>query len=131
MSQELLVKLSSGWPVLLCTGLLLGYVTLWAAERRRHLVWFFPVLLLAAIAFILVTGGAASVPLLAPEQLGVGVVAVVPAVAFAFAAAWWVLRIRASSWLLVGAPAIACLVSSPLVGYVALAAVCELTGDCF
>jgi hypothetical protein len=130
MSAELFVKLNSGWPVLLCAGLLLGYVTLWAAERRRNLAWFLPVLLLAAIAFALVTGGDVSTPLLASEQLGIGVVAVIPAVALSFAVAWCVLHYRAPNWVLVGAPAIACLVSSPLVGYIALVVICELTGDC-
>lgn len=114
----------------MCTGLLLGYVTLWAAERRRHLAWFLPVLLPAAIAFVLVTGGEVSTPLLAAEQLGIGIVAVMPAVALSFAAAWCVLHYRAPNWLLVGAPTIACLVSSPLVGYIALVVICELTGDC-
>ena len=130
MSRELFVRLNSGWPVLLCTGLLLGFVTLWARERRRNLVWFLPVLLLAAVAFISVTGGTVSTPVLAPETLGIGVVAILPAVAFSFVVAWCVLHYRAPSWLIVGAPALACLVSSPIVGYVALVAICELTGDC-
>ena len=130
MSGELFAKVSAGWPVLLCTGLLLGYITLWGAERRRHFAWYLPVLLLAAIAFILVTGGPVSTPLLVPEQLGVGVVAILPAVAFAFIIAWCLVQFRAPGWLLVTAPGLVCLACSPLAGYVALAAVCELTGDC-
>lgn len=130
MSGELGIELSSGWPVLLGTGVLLGYVTLWAVERRRHLLWFFPVLLIAAVAYIQIAGGTVSTPILAPEQLGIGVVAVIPAVAITFAVAWCLLHYRAPNWLLVGGPAVACLASTPLVGFVALAAVCELTGDC-
>ncbi len=130
MSYDIFIKLIFGWPVLLCMGLLLGYITLCAAERRSHFVWFLPVLLLAAIAFVVVTGAATSIPMLASEQLGVGVVALIPAAALSFVVAWCVLQFSAPTWLLVGAPAIACLVSSPLVGYVALVAVCELTSDC-
>jgi hypothetical protein len=130
MSSELFAKVNAGWPVLLCTGLLLGFVTLRATQERHHLLWFLPVLLGAAIAFILVTGEPVSTPLLAAEQLGIGVVAVIPAVALAFAVAWCGLRYRAPGWLLVAGPAAVCLVSSPLVGYIALVAICELTGDC-
>ena len=130
MSLDLLLSLSSGWQVLLFTGLLFGLITLSSVERRTQLLWFLPVLLLAAITFLLVTGTADSALLLAPERLGIGVVALMPAVALSFVVAWCVLRFRAPDWILVGAPAVACLLSSPLVGYVALTAVCELTGDC-
>ena len=124
------MQLSAGWPVLLGTGLLLGYVTLLAAERRRHFVWFLPVLLVSAIVFVLATVAPTSTPLVAPERLGIGVVAVLPAVALAFAVAWGAIRLRAPGWLLVGAPAVTCLLSSPLVGFVAVVTICELTGDC-
>jgi len=130
VTGDLFVRLNSGWPIFLISGLTLGYVTRWSAESRRHLVWYFPVLLSAAIAFILLTGGAVSTPILAPEQLGIGVVAVAPAFALSFAAAWLVLHFRAPRWLLFTAPTLACLAASPLAGYVALIAICELTGDC-
>jgi hypothetical protein len=130
VSLELFLELNSGWPVLFGTGLLLGYITLLAAERRRHLVWFLPVLLLAAIGYVLVTDFPTSTPLVAPERLGIGVVAVFPAVALSFAAAWSVIRVGAPGWVLVGAPAVTCLMSSPVVGYIAFATICELTGDC-
>lgn len=130
MSSELFAKLNVGWPVLLCAGLLLGSITLRAAQDRRHLLWFLPVLLAAAVALIVVSGEPVSTPLLAAEQLGIGVVAVAPAIAIAFVVAWCALRYRAPGWLLVTGPATACLVSSPLVGYIALVAICELTGDC-
>ena len=131
MNRETLMSLSAGWPVLLCTGFLLGYITLRAAERRAHLLWYFPVLLIAAIAYVLLTGGAPSVPTWAPEQLGIGVVAVVPAVALSFVIAWYALELRAPGWVLAGGPIVACLISSPVVGYVAFLAICELTGECF
>ena len=130
MSLDLLLSLTSGWQVLLFTGLLFGLITLSSVERRTQLLWFLPVLLLAAVTFLLVTGTADSALLLAPERLGIGVVALMPAVALSFVVAWCVLRFRAPDWILVGAPAVVCLLSSPLVGYVALTAVCELTGDC-
>jgi hypothetical protein len=130
MSRELFLALSAAWPVLLGAGLLLGYVTWRSTERRRNLLWFLPVMLATAIAFVLLTGGSVSTPLLAPEQLGIGVFAVIPAFAISLAVAWCVLHYRAPGWLLVGAPALACLISSPLAGYVALVTICELTGDC-
>lgn len=131
MSRDTLVSLSAGWPVLLCAGVLLGYVTLRATERRVHLLWYFPVLLGAAIAYILLVGGAESIPTFASEQLGIGVVAMVPAVALAFVVAWYALEFRAPDWVLVAGPILACLVSSPVVGYVAFLAVCELTSECY
>lgn len=131
MSRDTIVSLSAGWPVLLCAGVLLGYVTLRAAERRAHLLWYFPVLLGAAVAYIMLVGGAQSIPTFASEQLGIGVVAVVPAVALAFVVAWYALELRAPAWVLVGGPVVACLVSAPVVGYVASLAVCELTGECY
>lgn len=115
---------------MLGTGLLLGYVTLLAAERHRHLVWFLPVLLLAAIVFMLVTAGPTSTPLVVPERLGIGVVAVLPGIALTFAVAWCLIQVRAPGWLLVVAPAMTCVLSSPIVGYVAVVTICELTGDC-
>lgn len=124
------MKLGSGWPVLLGTGLLLGYVTVLAAKRRRHFVWFLPVLLLAAIVFELVTGGPTSMPIVAPERLGIGVLAVFPAVALSFAVSWGLIQVRAPGWLLMGAPTMVCLLSSPLAGYIAMLTICELTGDC-
>lgn len=130
VNQELPLSLISGWPVISCTSLLLGYVTFWSLDRRRHLVWYLPVLLAAAIAFVLVAGGPISTPLLAAETLGIGIVAVFPAVAIAFVVACLVLHYRAPAWMLFCAPAIACLLSTPIVGYVARFVVCELTGDC-
>ena len=130
MSSENFMLLSSGWPVFLGAGLLLGGITVASVQRRAHLMWFLPVLLLAAIAFVLVTGGGDSALLLAPDQLGIGVVAVAPAVTFAFVVSWGLLALGAPSWLLFAAPAVACLASSPLAGYVTLVAVCELTGEC-
>lgn len=130
MNLHELVVLSYGWPVLLCTGLMLGGITLWSAGPGAHLLWFLPVMLLAAIAFALLSGDAASVLILAPERLGIGVIAILPAVAFSFLAAWTLLRIRAKNWLLVVAPAMVCLACTPLAGYVARVAVCELTGEC-
>ena len=130
MSHDLFVRLNAGWPVLLVAGVVLGLVTLWATERRRHLLWFLPVLLMAAIAFVLIAGGTVSTPLLAAETLGIGIVAVLPAVVITLVVSFFVLHYRAPNWLVVGAPALACLVSSPIVGYVALVVVCELTGDC-
>ena len=131
MSGERLLSLSVGWPVLLVAGIALGIVTLHAAERRANLLWFFPVLLAAAIAYVLLTGGAPSVPFWASEQLGIGVVALVPAGALAFVVAWYALEFRAPPWLLVGGPLVACLLSSPAVGYVGFLAICELTGECY
>ena len=130
MTGETFARLNSGWPVFLLAGVTLGYVTHWAVQSLRHLVWYFPVLLFGGIAFILLTGGAVSTPLLAPEQLGIGVVAVAPAIAISFAVAMIVLHFRAPGWLLFAAPALACLMASPLAGYVAQIAICELTGDC-
>jgi len=75
VSSEGFMLLSSGWPMLLGAGLLLGGITVASAQRRAHLMWFLPMLLLAAT------------------------------------------------------PAVACLASSPLAGYVTLVAVCELTGE--
>ena len=83
MSSEEFMFPSSGWPVFLGAGLMLGGITVASAQRRAHLIWFLPVLLLGA-----------------------------------------------PRWLLFAAPAVACLASSPLAGYVTLVAVCELTGDC-
>ena len=116
--------------MLLGTGLLLGGIAVSSRRRRAHLMWFLPVLLLAAIAFALVIDDAGSVLLLGPEQLGIGVVSVAPAVAFSFALSWGLLRLRAPRWLLFGVPVVACLVSAPLAGYVAFMAVCELIGNC-
>lgn len=121
---------SSGWPVLLCAGLLLGLITLCSTRQRAHLLWFLPTMLLTAIGFLLVTGEAANVLILAPERLGIGVIAVLPSVVCAFFAAWCALRLGAANWMLVGAPAMACLVTTPLAGYLARAAVCELVGEC-
>ena len=101
MSQELFIRLNAGWPVLLTAGVLLGFVTLWAKQQARNLAWFLPVLLVAAIAFVLVAGGKVSTPLLAAETLGIGIVAVLPAIAIAFAVSCLVLFVRAPSWLVV------------------------------
>ena len=121
---------SSAWLVLLCAGLILGFITLAARRQRAQLLWFLPTLLVAAIAFLWLTGEAASVLILAPERLGIGVIALLPAVTLAFAAAWCALRFEARNWVLVGAPAVACIVTTPLVGYIVRAAVCELVGEC-
>ncbi len=130
MTSDFFIGLSSGWPVLLCAGLLLGGITVASARRHAHLMWFLPVLLLAAIAFVLVTGGGDSALILAPDQLGIGVVAVAPAVTVAFLVAWSLLRLGAPRWLLFAGPALACLAGSPLAGFVTVVAVCELTGEC-
>jgi hypothetical protein len=79
---------------------------------------------------VLVTGGGASTPRFAPVQLGVGIIAVAPAFLCAFIAAVLVLWLHAPLWLLWAAPATACLLSAPLVGFATLSAVCILTGDC-
>ena len=131
MSIDRLMSLSGGWPVLLFTGMVLGFITVRASERRTHLLWFFPVLLFAALAFLLLTGGAPGISFFASEQLGVGVVALIPAVLSAFIVAWYALEFRAPPGVLLVAPAAACLLSAPVVGYVASLAVCELTADCF
>lgn len=125
------MSLSGGWPVLLCAGVLLGFIALRARERRAHLLWYFPVLLLAAITYVLLTGGAPGIPVFTSEQLGIGVVALIPAVLSSFVVAWYALEFQAPAWLLGLGPALACLLSAPLVGYVASLAVCELTGECF
>ena len=130
MSLERLWILSSGWPVLLCAGLVLGFITVWSKKQRTHLAWFLPVLLLASVAFVLLTGEADSVLILVPEQLGIGVVALFPGVLLSFLAAWCVLELRTRNWLLVAAPALVCVASAPLAGYVASVAVCELISDC-
>jgi hypothetical protein len=130
MSLDLLLHLSFGWPVLLPAGLSLGCITVKAARRRQLLFWFVPAFGIAAVAFVLVTGGAASTPRFTPVQLGVGLVALAPAFSLALAAAAISLSLRAPCWLLWVAPASACLLSAPLVGYAALVAVCGLTGDC-
>ena len=121
---------SSVWPVLLVTGLVLGSITLASRRQRAQLLWFLPTLLGAAIVFLWLTGEASSALILAPERLGIGVIALLPAVMLAFAAAWWALRLEARNWVLVGAPAVACIVTTPLVGYIVRAAVCELVGEC-
>jgi len=131
LSVDELMLLAVGWPVLLCTGIVLGFIALRARERRAHLLWYFPVLLFAALAFLLLTGGAPGISFFASEQLGVGVVAVIPAVLSSFIVAWYALEFRAPAWLLALGPAVACLISAPVVGYVASLAVCELTGECF
>lgn len=130
MNLDDFMALSDGWPVLLCLGLVLGAITSWSAERRAQLIWFLPVLLLAAITFVFVTGEAASVLILAPERLGIGVTALLPAVIFSFVVAWWLLHFRAKNWILVAAPTMVCLASTPLAGYLARLAVCELVGEC-
>ena len=121
---------SSGWPVLLCAGLTLGVITLRSSRQRAHLLWFLPTFLLAAIAFLWITDEASSILILAPERLGIGVIALLPTVLLAFAAAWCALRFDAGRLVLVGAPTVVCIVSTPLVGYIARVAVCELTGEC-
>lgn len=130
MNQPLSSNLFAAWPVLLVAGLLLGCATTWAVERRANLMWFFPVLLVASAAFVMVTGGSVSTPLIAPEKLGVGVVAMAVPVAVSLAVAAWVLHLRAPHWVLVAAPALACLLCTPIAGYVGLLTICELTGDC-
>jgi len=130
MRSDVFMGLSSGWPVLLCAGLLLGGITVASVDRRAHLMWFLPVLLLTAISFVLVTGGGDSALIVAPDQLGIGVVAVAPAVTVAFLVSWSLLRLGAPRWLLFTAPALACLAGSPLAGFVTVVAVCELTGEC-
>ena len=120
----------SVWPVLLVTGLALGSITLASRRQRTHLLWFLPALLVAAVVFLWLTGEASSVLILAPERLGIGVIALIPAVTLAFAAAWCALRFEAGNWVLVGAPAVACIATTPLVGYIVRAAVCELVGEC-
>lgn len=130
MTLERVIALSYGWPVLLCAGVVLGCITVSSASRRAHLLWFLPVLLVAAIAFVFISGGAGRVLIVAPEQLGIGVVALFPGVAVAFILAWAMLALQAPKGWLAAAPALACLASSPLAGYVALLAVCELIGEC-
>ena len=120
----------SVWPVLLVTGLALGSITLASRRQRAQLLWFLPTLLAAAIVFLWLTGEASNVLILAPERLGIGVIALLPGVALAFAAAWCALRFEAGNWVLVSAPAVACIVTTPLVGYIVRAAVCELVGEC-
>lgn len=130
VSFDELIILSAAWPVLLCAGLLLGGISMWSVQRRVHLLWFLPTLLLAAIAFVLVTSEAANVLILAPERLGIGVIALFPAVVLSFMVVWCLLRFRAKGWLLFSAPAMLCLLSAPLAGFLARVAVCELVGDC-
>jgi hypothetical protein len=130
MGFDELMTLSGGWPVLLCMGLMLGCITVWSVDQRAHLLWFLPMMLLAAISFVFFSAEAASVLILAPERLGIGVIALLPAVTIAFAASWALLSLRAKTWLLVAVPAMVCLVSTPLAGYVARVAVCDLVGDC-
>lgn len=88
MSLDHVMRLSSGWPVLLGAGLMLGCITVWSTEWRAHLVGFLPVLLLAAMAFVFVTGGAGRVLILALEQLGIGVVALFRGVVLSFLVVW-------------------------------------------
>jgi hypothetical protein len=130
MNLERIIMLSSGWPVLLCTGIVLGGITAWSVRRRANLLWFLPVLLVAAVIFAFVTGSAGRVLILVPEQLGIGIVALFPGVAVAFLLAWWMLNLQAPKWLLVAGPAMACLASSPVAGYLSLVAVCELIKEC-
>jgi hypothetical protein len=130
MSLVDFMTLSYGWPVLLFTGLLLGFITVWAVSRRAHLLWYLPVLLVAAIAFVLITGEAASVLILAPERLGIGVFALLPSVGLSFVLAWYLLRFGAKNGFLVVVPVVVCLASTPLAGYIARVAICELIGEC-
>jgi len=130
VEDTLVSKLCVAWPVLLVAGLLLGCATSWASDRRANLMWFFPVLLVASVAFVMITGGSVSTPLIAPEKLGVGVVAMSIPVAVSFAVACWVLHVRAPRWILVAAPALSCLLCTPIAGYVGILTICELTGDC-
>lgn len=130
MSFGDIAQASTGWPVLVGTGLLLGCITMMSVKRRAHLAWFLPVLLVAAITYVFVIDDATNVLILAPERLGIGVMALFPAVAFSFVGAWWLIRFGAADWVLVGAPLIICLLSTPLAGFLVRLAVCELTGDC-
>lgn len=130
MDYELTSRLFAAWPVLLVTGLVIGWVTTWAADQRANLMWFFPVLLIASVAFVMVTGGSVSTPLIAPEKLGVGVVAMAIPIAVSFVVALWVLHVRAQRWVLIAAPALACLLCTPIAGYMGILTICELTGDC-
>ena len=123
-------ELVAAWPALLAAGVLLGCATSWAESQRANLLWFFPVLLVSSVGFVMATGGSVSTPLIAPEKLGVGVVAMAIPVTVSFAVALWVLRLEAPRWVLVGAPAIACLLCTPIAGYVGRLVICELTGDC-
>ena len=123
-------NLSAAWPVLLATGVLIGLATSWASDQRTNLMWFFPILLVSSAAFVMATGGSVSTPLTAPEKLGVGVVSMAIPVAVSFVVSLWVLHVRARRWVLVAAPALACLACTPIAGYVGLLTICELTGDC-
>jgi len=123
-------QLNYGWPVLALVGVMLGGITAVSSKRGAHLAWFLPVLLFAAVLFVLVTDGATSVLILAPERLGIGVMALLPAVAISFVVAWCLIRLGANDLWLFSAPLMICLLSTPLAGYLARLAVCELTGDC-
>lgn len=130
MDQAPLSEVFTAWPVLLAAGVLLGFATSWAENQRANLLWFFPVLLVASVAFVMVIGGSVSTPLIAPEKLGVGVVAMAIPVAVSFAVALWVLYIEAPRSILIAAPALTCLLCTPIAGYVGRIVICELTGDC-
>jgi hypothetical protein len=88
------------------------------------------VLLFAALLFVLFTDGVTSVLILAPERLGIGVMALAPAVAISCVAAWLLIRFGANDLWLFSVPLMICLLCTPLAGYLARLAVCELTGEC-
>ena len=91
MNRETLLSLSAGWPVLLCTGFLLGYIALRAAERRAHLLWYFPVLLVAAPLF------GDLVRDVTPAIVAIFSFQVLVVVAFGFVLWFWTLRIYPAS----------------------------------
>jgi hypothetical protein len=123
--------LSSGAPMFLCIGALLGYLNVRAAKQRLFLLCFLPGYFLAAVGFVVATVFATAVlPLPAPKKLAVGLIAVAPAVLLSFVSAVFVLLVRAPRWVLFAVPALACVVCSPLAGYLALLFVCAFGGDC-
>ncbi len=130
MKLDDIPQLNYGWPVLALAGVMLGCVTMVSARRRAHLAWFLPVLLFAALLFVLFTDGVTSVLILAPERLGIGVMALAPAVAISCVAAWLLIRFGANDLWLFSVPLMICLLCTPLAGYLARLAVCELTGEC-
>jgi hypothetical protein len=125
-----LSDLSLLWPILVPMGIALGVLTLRAARNVRVLGWFFPVFLVAAAAFPFVTGGTGGVPATSAIQLAVGFIALSPAAGLSAVVAALVIRLQAPRWVMLGAPAAACVVAAPAVLYATLLAVCSLTGDC-
>lgn len=118
------------WPILAGVGLLLGWVNLWARENVAHFAWYFPILLLGAVVYLLVTGGVESILVLGPEQLGIGVVAMLPVVVLAFVAALVALRLRAPQWVLFAVPVVIALAGVPVADRIVQESICELTNEC-